>query len=214
MSHIKEITLYQFDELSAAAKDKARDWYRNASAGDNFWSKSVIEDAANVADILGIDLRQRPAKLMSGGTRTDPAIYWSGFWSQGDGACFEGNYAYAKGAAKKIREYAPQDAELHRIANELQALQSRYFYALQCSMKTSGRYSHSGTMQFNVWCDRDNSAPLTDDAEETLPQLMRDFADWIYRQLEKEYEYQNSDECVDETIRANEYEFNENGTRA
>ena len=30
-------------------------------------------------------------------------------------------------------------------------------------------------------------------------------------QFENEYEYQNSDEAVDESIRANEYEFYENG---
>jgi hypothetical protein len=40
---------------------------------------------------------------------------------------------------------------------------------------------------------------------------MRDFADWIYRQLESEYDYANSDESVDENILCNEYEFDENG---
>ena len=44
---------------------------------------------------------------------------------------------------------------------------------------------------------------LTDDAN-------RIASDWIYRALEKEYDYQMSDE----TIRANEYEFDENGVRA
>ncbi len=36
---------------------------------------------------------------------------------------------------------------------------------------------------------------------------------WIYRQLEKEYEYQNSDECVDENILCNSYTFTEDGKR-
>lgn len=43
---------------------------------------------------------------------------------------------------------------------------------------------------------------------------MRAFADWIYRQLETEYDYQNSDEQVDESIIANEYEFTEEGKPA
>jgi hypothetical protein len=43
---------------------------------------------------------------------------------------------------------------------------------------------------------------------------MRDFADWIYSQLEKEYEWQNADEQVDDTIRANAYEFDEDGARS
>lgn len=37
--------------------------------------------------------------------------------------------------------------------------------------------------------------------------------DWIYRQLEKEYEYQNSDECIDENLMGNSYTFREDGTR-
>ena len=43
---------------------------------------------------------------------------------------------------------------------------------------------------------------------------MRDFAQWIYDSLEKEYEYQMSDEFVTENIEANEYEFDEEGNRA
>ena len=30
-------TLYKFDELSDEAKEKARDWYREAGAGDQWW---------------------------------------------------------------------------------------------------------------------------------------------------------------------------------
>ena len=45
-------------------------------------------------------------------------------------------------------------------------------------------------------------------------QIVSDFAGWIYRRLEQEYEYQMSDECVDEGIRVNEYEFDEGGERA
>lgn len=52
------------------------------------------------------------------------------------------------------------------------------------------------------------------DADHELRQLMRDFADWMYRQLEAEYEYRMSDEQVDDTITANEYEFTESGERA
>jgi hypothetical protein len=50
--------------------------------------------------------------------------------------------------------------------------------------------------------------------EDDVTELMRDFARWIYRALEREYDYQNSDEAVDEMIRANGYEFEEDGARA
>lgn len=46
--------------------------------------------------------------------------------------------------------------------------------------------------------------------EEFLKSLLEDYS--II--LQNEYEYQLSDECVDETIRANDYEFLESGKRA
>lgn len=202
-----EKTVFQFDELEDEAKEKAREWYRE---GDEFFCEYVYKDVATIADILGIDLRQRPVKLMNGQTRYDPAIYYSGFWSQGDGACFEGDYRYKAGAAKAIREYAPQDTELHRIADQLQAVQRQNFYQLRATCSHSGRYYHSGCMSVDVYRYDEKSH----DAEDDIAQLLRDFADWIYAQLEKEYEYQNSDDTVDENIRANEYEFYENGERA
>ena len=36
---------------------------------------------------------------------------------------------------------------------------------------------------------------------------------WIYRQLEKEYDYRNADEQLDDGIRCNEYLFTETGQR-
>src|SRR3546814_2772659 len=52
----------------------------------------------------------------------------SDLWNQGDGACFEGNYSYARGASAAIRRYAPKDVELQRIADALGAIQRRNFY--------------------------------------------------------------------------------------
>lgn len=207
-----ETTVYQYDELSDRAKEKAREWYSQFVFNDSCDWDCIYEDAANVAEILGIDLRQKRVTLMNGQHRYDPCIYFSGFSSQGDGACFEGNYVYAKGAAKKIREYAPQDAELHRIADALQEVQRRHFYRLVAGMAHRGHYHHSGCMDVSVEDSEDRWRDIGD-AEDDIRQLMRDFADWIYSQLEKEYEYQTSDEAVEEAIRANEYEFDEDGER-
>jgi hypothetical protein len=49
---------------------------------------------------------------------------------------------------------------------------------------------------------------------ETVPELLRDYMRWIYRQLESAYEFHMSDESVDESIRINGYEFDENGRLA
>jgi hypothetical protein len=59
---------------------------------------------------------------------------------------------------------------------------------------------------------RDVEIESTEDEKELL-KLMRDFADWIFHGLREEYEYQMSDESVDETLEANEYEFTADGKR-
>ena len=54
---------------------------------------------------------------------------------------------------------------------------------------------------------------MTADAEETVMEALRDLARWLYRQLEREYDYLTSDEAVDEAIVANEYSFTVDGKR-
>ena len=150
---------------------------------------------------------------MGGGTRQKPCIWFSGFWSQGDGACFEGRYAYAPRASRRIRDYAPQDTELHRIADALQALQRSNFYQLTASFRQTGRYSHAYAMTFDV--DRDGPAgqAIVGRTEDDLVAALRDLANWLYRALEREYEFQTSDETVDEGMSANGYTFTAEGRR-
>lgn len=194
MPQIIETQVFQYAELNDAAKEKAREWYRS---GDNFQSDFVIDDAKEVGAIIGLDIDD---------------VFFTGFSSQGDGACFTGSYRYAKNAPKRIREYAPQDSELHRIADELQAVQKRYFYKLESKATHSGHYYHAYCMNVETYHGDDQYRDIGD-AENDVKELLRDFANWIYSQLEKEYDYQNSDEAVAENIIANEYAFTETGKR-
>lgn len=211
MPHAVTKTAYYFEELSDAAKDRARDWWRNLEQQD-FDTSYVIEDAQRMAEILGITLSTHPIKLMGGGTRHEPTVYWSGFSSQGDGAQFEGRYRYAKGAHKRIRQEAPQDARLHAMADALLKIQRACGYWLEARCDCKGaHYSHSGWMNVEVYDGRDEYKALPQNAEEAIREVLRDFANWIYRQLEAEYEYRMADEQVDDAITANEYEFTADG---
>ena len=49
-------TVYQFSELSDAAKDKARSWYRELGPHDDWWD-AVYEDFGRICDIIGIRLK-------------------------------------------------------------------------------------------------------------------------------------------------------------
>jgi hypothetical protein len=212
MSRTITKTVYQFEELSDSAKERAREWWRGCENQD-FDTDFVFEDAVTCGKILGIDIATHPVKLMNGSTRRDPTIFYSGFSSQGDGACFEGTYAYAKGSAKAIRKHVgTRDHVLWTIADSLQAIQRRYFYRVEARMKHSGHYSHSGCMSVDVSL-ADTSGYDEPDCADDIKQCMREFADWIYRQLESEYDYRMANEQVDEAITCNEYEFDETGKR-
>lgn len=207
MPRIRETTVYQFDELDESAKEKARDWYREGALDYDWWD-STYEHASHIAALFGLDINMKPVKLMSGKTRMDPAIYFSGFYSQGDGACFEGTYEYKADAIAAVAKHMPKDETLARIVSDLMDAQAANGNQLSARVRHRGHYFH---MDIDVFCDGDDA---NDDASEAIAEALRDFANWIYRTLESEYEYLMSDECVDDTIRINEYEFTKDGARA
>lgn len=114
-------TVYRFPELSDAARAKARSWYRELWPHVDWWD-AVYEDFERICEILGIRLKTTSVRLMGGGMGQRLCIWFSGFWSQGDGACFEGYLSHSKGTAARIRGYAPLDRTLHGIADRLQAI--------------------------------------------------------------------------------------------
>ncbi|RWH46689.1 MAG: antitoxin of toxin-antitoxin stability system [Mesorhizobium sp.] len=207
-----EIIVNRLDELPESAKETARAWYREG-AFDHDWFEFVYDDFERICEILGVELKTRVVRLMGGGTRQKRCIWFSGFWSQGDGACFEGRYVYAKGAPARIREHAPKDGELHRIADALQAIQRRNFFQLHAAISHRDRYYHEYTMAIAVERDSPVYQDMTADAEEAVTEALRDLARWLYRQLEREYEYLTSDAVVDEAIIANAYTFTASGRR-
>lgn len=211
MPSIIETTVYCFDELPDSAKEKALGWYREAGL-DHDWFEYVFEDFERVCDLLGIELRTVPVRLHGGGTRRKPCIWFSGFWSQGDGACFEGDYSYKRGASAAVRCYAPQEGELHRIAGALAAIQRGNFYQLTARITHRGRYHHEYSMAIAVGRCSPYGQDMTDAAEDELSEALRDLARWLYGQLEREYDHLMSDETVADAIRANDYRFHGDGT--
>ena len=212
MPRIIETTVYTIDELSGAAKENARVWYRDQGLHDE-WYDFVYEDFGTICGILGIALATVPVRLYGGGTRDKPQVHFSGFHSQGDGASFFGTYRHAMGAVRAIRAHAPRDGELHRIADGLQAAQRRNFWQLTAGIRQQGRYCHEYSMAIEVERDSPTWQPMTDGTEDAVIEALRDLARWLYRQLRAEYEHLTSDEAVDEILAANGLTFTADGTR-
>ena len=212
MPRIIETTVYTIDELSDAAKESARIWYRQLGLHDE-WYDFVYEDFETICRILGVTLATTPVRLYGGGALEMPRIFYSGFSSQGDGASYEGGWSHARGSRKAIREHAPKDEELHRIADVLHDAQRRNFFQLGATVRHRGRYCHEYSMAIEVERDSPTWQPPTDDAEDAVTEAMRDLARWLYRQLRSEYEHQTSDEAVDEIVTVNEWTFTADGSR-
>ena len=198
-----QTTLYSFSELSPAAQAHAIEQRREAvSQGwDSGDVEFTFEDAAHAAALLGWNIRQTRKTLRDGSHRYAPTIYYSGFWSQGDGACCEGDWLARNFNGAELKAEYPKDEELHNIADEFAAVVAKYPDA-RFTVKHRGHYSHSGCTEFDFdYSGNDSEAfHARHGAADDLKQAARNFMDWIYQRLEAEYEYQCGEEVAREYL--------------
>ena len=178
-----QIKVYTIGELEPAAKERALAWMEEGL--DYEWWDSVYDDAKAVGKCLGI--------------RIDD-ISFSGFYSQGDGCCLSGHYSYRKGWKKALKDYASDD-ELVRIGQALQDIQRPVFYELGGEIKGNERY----------WRTRIDLHWQYSEHAQAINDALSNFADWIYNNLQTEYEWLTSEEQLIESAQANGYLFNESG---
>ena len=190
----EKIKLYSFDELSYEAKKYAIQKCRESESYLDYewWEYTVYDDFHTILEILGY---------------YDIECYFSGFWNQGDGASFVANWSYAKGCINKIKEYAPKDKELHRIAKELQETARYNRYDIRAKIYKLGNYGHEMTMHIDYF----ESYTVENPYQGEFLEASRDLARWLYKALEEQYDHFNTDECIAEHLEINEYEFKENG---
>lgn len=220
-----ETNVYEYDELSDSAKEKAREWYKRNN-DDNYWSEWIIEEAAAQGELLGITFKEQAKESRSGKPLpSKPCIYWSGFWCQGDGACFEGSWSARDclaGAGKVADGWgeSTQKRELLRIATEFFQLATKFPNA-SFTVKHSGHYQHENCTEFDFAFPREDGSDEWPEGEEDryseacddIKKTAKDFMRWIYRHLEDGYNAENADDNIAENIRANEYTFTEEGKR-
>jgi len=193
------IPVYKFSELGDEAKAKARDYFRQ-----DVNLESMVDDFCSIAEIIGLELDTRPVKSMNGQIRGKPEVYYSvGYW-QSDYAAFAGTWRYTKGCKKAIRDYAPQDTDLHAIVDQWCDIQRRNFYQLvaTCSARRNSQVAETHTVDGRF--TRDETLDVATDCVSAL-------AGGLYKRLRDECDYRSSDECIDDLIEINEYEFYENG---
>ncbi len=192
---VLQIPVFKFSELSDSAKEKALEKMRESEMQESFGAEYVIDEAKEIGAILGINITK---------------VYYSGFRSQGDEACFDCTHEYKAGSEKAIKEYAPLDKDLHAIARDLRLASSAHFYKLKTRVIYRGYYYYRFCTIIDSWAVETGREVKS----EAIAEALRDFMHWIYKQLQAEYDYRTSDEAVIEMIEANACEFYEDGRLA
>ncbi|QPC87124.1 hypothetical protein GA830_10500 [Mesorhizobium sp. NBSH29] len=232
----EEKTEFTFAELSDEAKERARDNWRVDEPCHEWWD-STYDDVGTIAPILGIDLDDKVVgKTRDGRDVTEHAIHFSGFWSQGDGACFEGRWQPVNEPSALLDEilyYAPVDGALHDIAlvfaelSERHGPNSDHNGRSRFTIKHTGRYCHENSVSIEMdtegpdGCEEWNELQeLTWAAvqrgrgmegwEDEVSQALRSFMCWIYGQLEAEHDHLTSDDVADESL-SDGHLFDEDG---
>lgn len=217
--------IFKFENLpSDTAKQRVRDWYVQHWLFED-WAEFYIDDAKAKGRTMGFEIQH---------------IYYSGFWSQGDGASWIGDIDLYK----FVNEYLPES-----IGRDcwLWLFQSGWVHDKLAVYQGPSNYHHSGTMSIGnveVYTDCDaaleaklelncilNGAPIqtlwdlimsdtdcpikgADDLEELALEKAREYADDIYKRLEKGYEESTSDEEISYALDANDIYFDEYGERS
>jgi len=187
---IQKYNVYKFQELPLESQEKtiekhndintSFDWYEFTI---NFWVEKLNE--------IGF---------------IDCEIEFSGFWLQGDGACFDlGKKGYID-----INKLAK-----HLGYKNLKRIEIISNYITGCIFKNSYgyHYSHANTRYFEISNNLTAKGKtkrienFLNELERDIESLRKNLSEEIYKDLEKEYDYLNSKEAIIETFDANEYEF-------
>lgn len=196
MPTIKQVTVYKFAELSDKAKEKAREWWRRASAGDTYFAEMPRENFVTIAHALGWQTDQKK-------------MFWSGFYSQGDGAQFEGDFKAERVDVSKLAGFLAADTKLADIANQFKLI-AEAFPQVEGSVKSSGHYCHEMGTEF------EEDFPTTTKGRafaEVWKDQTRALMRWHWNELREAYEYEQADENIDDACIANDYDFTVDGER-
>ena len=192
----------RFNNLPVDVRELVLDKHRDWNVSHDWWD-SVEDLFKEDMDNLGIMVGR---------------MYFSGFWSQGDGACFEG---YVANWDLFLRSIGITDAALIKLASD----------NWSCSVEHSGHYYHENCTRFDFALVMPENAddetfaglysPYPDDSLQTtvwmvnLAQHDSDFEDLcrdafrdhmrdLYKRLEEEYDALTSDEAILDSLDAND----------
>jgi len=140
----------------------------------------------------------------------DVELQFSGFYSQGDGASFSGNWYKDRADLSIVNLDDLYSDNIKNLYSSLVEFTNSYFDGSFC-ITTSGRYCHENTMSI------DGEAYITEDLEfiefnfDPILSECKSISREIYRSLAKDYEHLTSEDIILETLQCNDYYFDLSG---
>ena len=130
MPTVIETTVYKFDELSDEAKQKARDWWREASASDNdnYFAEHVTEDFREICQRIGIQIDKQAERA---GENLVVGLQPPRRRRQLRGAMV----LSARARFRRSKNGHLRTTDFLAIANSLHVCQRRYFYRLAANIR-------------------------------------------------------------------------------
>ncbi len=196
-------TIEEWKEKDKKVYEKIIEESRHTNV-DHDWWKFTVDQFKKELEALGF-------------SNTD--VRFTGFWFQGDGASFTGDWDSAKMLA--VKELKEKEIELSDWAVELRRVlkgnlkELKAKYATFSIKRTSHHYEHENTVGIfepEYWNSRkQEQCCISPKQEDDILEGCRTAMKAMYRILEKEYNYLTSDEAVEETLSVNEYKFDKDG---
>lgn len=186
------VELFSINELSEDAKKKAIEKERSHYDVDLTFTVEYIEE---ILTCLGFE---------------SPKVAYSGFSRQGDGLSFTcDNWQYKKGMLDNIKQVTTNKDVLEWAQCLYSESKDTFFKLSFCVERTSNRYSHSNTVTVANYQYGDYD--LSDKQIEWLNHIKNGLCLLFYRMLEKDYDYQLSDEYIIDSLLSNEVMFLSSG---
>lgn len=200
--------VYKFNELSDAAKERARDWWRDGALNYEWWD-GVYEWHAEVCSALAIEIDEHKR-------------CFSGFYHQGSGASFTGSVnALAMLLCVQAGSLADVAPELRLPATPTldrrvaALIRAGYVEArAECENRRSSDFHTNWDCGYLDESRHPRIAAQCIALAEWAAECLESINEWFYRALQSEYEHLMSDEMVDGTIECNGYESDFDGNPA
>lgn len=196
-------TIEEWKEKDKEVYEKILEKERHINVDYEWWD-STVESFQEELEVLGF---------------ANSDINFSGFWSQGDGASFTGDWDSEKMlTVKELKEkgidLSDWAVELRRILKgNLKDIKAKY--ATFSIKRTSHHYCHENTVDIldaEYWNSKKKDRySIPPEQEDDILEGCRTAMKAMYRILGKEYDYLTSDEAVEETLSINEYKFDKDG---